>query len=63
MLGELWENIPPWVIFAIVGVALVGVFVLVKMLGWPMLTFWMLLGGVGSAVVIGLVRAVIIGVL
>ena len=61
MLADLWDSIPAWVIFAIVGAVLVGAFFIFRALGWPMTTFWMLLSGIVGAVVIGLVKAQLSG--
>ncbi len=61
MLGDLWDSIPAWVIIAIVGAVVVGAFFVFRLLGWPMGTFWMLLGGIGGAVVIGLIKGAVTG--
>lgn len=61
MLGDLWDSIPAWVIIAMTAVVVVAAFLLFYFLGWPMSTFWMLIGGICGAVVIGLIRAALTG--
>lgn len=61
MLADFLDSIPAWVIIAIVAAVVIGAFFLFRILGWPMNTFWMLLGGIGGAVVIGLVKNALTG--